>query len=313
MRKRSVKFEKAPKSDGLKRDNSAGTDVTVRVSPVMLVMATVFVAFGMVYEFACSLTAVILHEFAHARVAKKLGYVLNEIKIMPYGAALCGTCDMRPRDEAIIAAAGPTFNLVLGMVFAAMWWLIPSSYLFTQTFCVCNIYIGLFNLLPVYPMDGGRILFAALSGKLKRKCAYKICRIVSAVIGAAAIALFVVSAVYAPNICFLNVGIFMVASAFIPDARARYYALFAFGSRKKRIEMPFETRIYAVSSASPLAALCRALDPDKYNVFDVYDDEFKSVGRVGETELVELVQNYGYSVTIGEACSKYKNAKGLDF
>lgn len=270
----------------------------------MFVMAVFFVAFGMAYEFACSLTAVILHELAHASVAKRFGYALNEIRLMPYGAALCGKADMRPAHEAIIAAAGPAFNLALGMIFAAMWWLVPSSYIFTEIFCKCNLYIGLFNLLPVYPLDGGRALLALLCVKIKRKKAYTAMRVLSAVFGIAAIALFVLSALYAPNICFLSVGLFMLASAFIPDARAEYYALFAFGSRRERINKPLEIKAYAVGQNAALPELVKSLDPDRLSEFYVYDEGLNRCGSIDETSLVEFVKVHGYDSTVGDVVAQ---------
>lgn len=293
-------FFRARKKNEKPREKAKSDNITVRVSPIMLVMATVFVAFGMAYEFACSLTAVVLHEFAHAKVARRFGYALNEIKVMPYGAALCGAVDLRPKHEIAIAAAGPALNLVLGMIFAAMWWLVPSSYMFTQTFCVCNIYIGLFNVLPVYPMDGGRVLLALLSVKLNRRKAYTVCRVISALFGILAIALFCVSAAYAPNVCFLTVGLFMVASAFIPDARAKYYALFASGGRRERLKKTLEKRVFAVSEHTSVSELCRALDPDRFTQFDVYNDDERFVASVTEAQLVELIKRHGYECNVGQ-------------
>lgn len=107
-------------------------ELKVYISPVMAVMAVFFVATGMAYEFACSLAAVMLHECAHARVAKKLGYELNVINLMPYGAALCGDVQIKSAHEVRIAVAGPLFNLVLAVLFAALWWLAPATYLFTR-------------------------------------------------------------------------------------------------------------------------------------------------------------------------------------
>lgn len=262
-------------------------------------MAAVFVAFGMAYEFACSLTAVVLHECAHAKVAKHYGYALNEIKLMPYGASLCGSAELAPRHEIAIAAAGPAVNLALGLIFAAMWWLIPTSYVYTGTFCLCNMYVGLFNLLPIFPLDGGRIALAALSSRVRRKRAYFIMRIVSAAFGAACVALFIVSAVYEPNFCFLTVGLFMVVSALIPDNRAKYYELFAFSGRRERMTHPLEVKRYAVSSDAKLSELIKMLDPDKYTVFDVYDDRLKKTFELGEGELTELVKSKGYGAAVG--------------
>lgn len=277
----------------------AGDELIVRISPITFLMAVVFVAFGMAYEFACSLTAVVLHECAHAKTAKHYGYALNEIKLMPYGAALCGSAELAPRHEIAIAAAGPALNLALGLIFAAMWWLIPTSYVYTGTFCLCNMYVGLFNLLPIFPLDGGRIALAALSSRVRRRRAYLIMRIVSAVFGAVCVALFAVSAVYEPNFCFLTVGLFMVASALIPDNRAKYYELFAFSGRRERMTHPLEVRRYAVTADAKLSELVKMLDPDKYTVFDVYDRTLKKSYELGETELTELVKRRGYGAAVG--------------
>ncbi|MCH5351539.1 MAG: M50 family metallopeptidase [Clostridiales bacterium] len=293
--------------DSVKKANAAPPDgVSVSISPITFVMAVFFVAFGMAYEFVCSLTAVILHEFAHARVAKKLGYALNNIKIMPYGAALNGSAELTPKHEILIAMAGPAVNCIFGLIFAAMWWLIPVSYAFTHVFCLCNIYIGVFNLIPVYPLDGGRILLALLSMRVKRKKAYTAMRVVSVVFGAVMIALFILSAVYALNPCFLAVGLFMVCSALIPDRRSQYYALFALNGRKKRMSKPLETKIFAVSDRATVTELIRSLDPDKYCSFDIYDEDLAFVTRINEGELTEIAGSYGYGCPIGEAIAQKK-------
>ena len=278
--------------------------VAVSVSPVTFIMAVFFVAFGMAYEFVCSMTAVIVHEFAHAKVAKKLGYALNNIKIMPYGASLNGMAELTPKHEIMIAAAGPAVNLVLGLIFAAMWWLIPISYAFTQVFCLCNIYIGVFNLIPVFPLDGGRIMLALLSVRVKRQKAYFVMRIVSIVFGAVMIALFVLSAVYALNPCFLAVGLFMICSALIPDRRSQYYALFAIGGRRKRMSRPIESKSFAVSIDAKVADLIRSLDSDRYCSFDVYDDKLEFITRLSEGDVTDIAATYGYSISVGEAISE---------
>lgn len=291
--------------DSVKRKKRNTADrVSVSVSPVMFVMAVFFVAFGMAYEFACSMTAVILHEFAHAKVAKKLGYALNEVKLMPYGAALNGSADVTPKHEILIALAGPAVNLVFGLVFAAMWWLIPISYAFTYVFCLCNIYIGVFNLIPVFPLDGGRVLLALLCMRVNRAKAYAAMRIVSVVFGLAMIALFVLSAFYALNPCFLAVGLFIVCSALIPNKRAQYYSLFAFGGRRKRMLRPLEEKIFAVSESAALSELIRSLDADRYCSFDVFDEDLSFVTRVSEGELSELVGLCGYGESVGKAIAQ---------
>lgn len=291
---------KIPKIFRRKRRERADGEMRIAVSPIMLLMAVYFVAVGMAYEFVCTLSAVMLHECAHAKVAKKLGYELNVIKLMPYGAALCGDASMTPRHEALIAVAGPLFNLSISLVFAALWWLVPSSYLFTQAFCCCNLYIGVFNLLPVYPLDGGRIALSLLSLKLKRGKAYFIMRIVSAVAGLVAVGLFVWSAFYTPNICLLSVGLFMIISALIPDMRAKYTTLFSLEARRTKLSAPTEIKRFAVSDTAELAALVGMLDSDKYCEFDILNDNLEFVGTFTETELTEAIKVHGYTATAGK-------------
>lgn len=291
-----------------KRRERGADDVRIKVSPVMFIMAIVFVAQGRAYEFVCSLAAVILHECAHARIAKKLGYELNEIKLMPYGAALCGDENIYSRHEVLIALAGPLFNFALGMVFAAMWWLVPSSYAFTRAFCECNLYIGLFNLLPVYPLDGGRIIFCLLSSKLGTKRAYTVMRVISAVAGAAAVALFIASVFYSPNYCLLTVGIFMVVSAFVPDKRAKYKSLFGMLGSDKMKTRPLEVHTFAVGKGVKLSKLVSMLDPDAYSRFTVFDGGTE-VGEIDEGELVEAVKLHGYDA-VAETVLR---AQTLDF
>ncbi len=305
------KVRKKGEKSAQKKNGPDSDGVRVYISPTVFLMAVVFVAFGMAYEFACSLTAVILHELAHARVAKKLGYALNEVKLMPYGAALCGKADISHKHEVMIAAAGPAFNLVIGLIFAAMWWLVPISYAFTYNFCVCNLYIGLFNLLPVYPLDGGRVVLAFLSMRFSRNRAYKAMRVASFVFGLASISMFIVSAVYALNVCFLTVGLFMVISAFIPDERARYYALFSRAATSGKIARPTEKKVLAVLSTAPLLELAKSLDPDRFCAFDVYSENLERVCQVDEAEFFALVKNYGYEVAVGEAVRKSRNKLGL--
>ncbi|MDE7406610.1 MAG: site-2 protease family protein [Clostridiales bacterium] len=278
-----------------------GDEMRIYISPIMFVMALYFVGVGMAYEFCCSLTAVLLHECAHARVAKKLGYELNVIKLMPYGAALCGDVQLRPKDEVVIALAGPLFNLFIAVAIAAVWWLLPSSYMFTQAFCYGNVYIGLFNLLPVYPLDGGRVMLGILSGKLKRKTACRVMRVISIVFGLAAITLFALSAVSSLNLCLLSVGLFMTVSAFIPDGKVKYRALFAAGNRAERIKTPLQVRRYALSSRALLSDALSSLDADKYTEYTVLDDDMHVRGSFTETQLIGAVKLYGYAESVEKA------------
>lgn len=114
--------------------------------------------------FAC----VLLHELGHALVASKFRIRTRDIVLYPFGGVAAMMGDARPRAEFFIAIAGPAVNLFLA---AAIGVLVEISMegplhtfsgFMTRVFWT-NVLLAIFNLLPAYPMDGGRVLRAALA------------------------------------------------------------------------------------------------------------------------------------------------------
>lgn len=100
----------------------------------------------------------LLHEFGHAMMARRLGLHVVDVTIWPLvGMARIEGLAQRPTLEAPVAAAGPAVNLLLAGLCAA----IPSPWLAPGV--VLNLIFGLGNLLPLYPLDGGRIVRAWLA------------------------------------------------------------------------------------------------------------------------------------------------------
>lgn len=102
---------------------------------------------------------VVLHELGHALAARHYGIPTQAITLYPIG----GVARMQggrftPHQEMVVAAAGPAVNFAL----AGVTLLFPPTPLLSL-FLAYNLGLGLFNLLPAFPMDGGRILRAFLS------------------------------------------------------------------------------------------------------------------------------------------------------
>jgi Zn-dependent protease len=97
--------------------------------------------------------SLLVHELAHAVVGMRLGLNVIDITIWPFGGmARMDGMQERPELEGPVAAAGPIANLVL----AALFLLIPGP--FGEMGYLINGVMGLANLLPAFPLDGGRIL-----------------------------------------------------------------------------------------------------------------------------------------------------------
>ena len=268
--------------------------------------------FGFFGQFLSYFTAVLLHELAHARCASKLGYVLNEFRLMPYGAALIGEFeDADWRDECLIAAAGPLLNVILLIFCIALWWIEPKTYFFTENFAYACLSIAAVNLLPVYPLDGGRIVLALLSRKHNRVAAYKKLRICGYAAGVLFAALFAASCFFGANLSYASMSAFIILSTVIPDNRCRYQRLYQLSVRAKKAKKGMRTQRILLRKDAPSRTLFRWLNSNYYTEFLVVDADFRPLGIFSECDLERLPSEvYGGSVSdVIAACSNKKSGK----
>lgn len=126
--------------------------------------------------FAC----VVAHEYGHALMARSFGIGTNDITLYPIGGiASLRAMPKKPREEIAVALAGPAVNIVLAFFLALFLlvtgqWTASSNSLesgvlsfggFLMVVLVANVILAGFNLIPAFPMDGGRVLRAWLARK----------------------------------------------------------------------------------------------------------------------------------------------------
>jgi stage IV sporulation protein FB len=116
--------------------------------------------------FVSILIAVLIHELAHAYVAKKVGCNVSSVFIdILYGAALIDMEDTSHKEDIYIIFAGPLSNLLLFLLGYLLIGHVDTGLLFDflTTFNKVNLTLFVFNILPIFPMDGGRISKSILS------------------------------------------------------------------------------------------------------------------------------------------------------
>ncbi|MGB8956919.1 MAG: M50 family metallopeptidase, partial [Tumebacillaceae bacterium] len=189
----------------------------VRVHPLFLLMIAASAATGMVVETLVLFTIVIVHELGHIFVATSYGYRIREMKILPFGGVAKlehGAMGWNPRHEVAIAIAGPLNNLL--MIFIAL--LLHAVGLWsdglTQFFIKGNLTIGFFNLLPALPLDGGRILRAAISREQGYRAATEVSIRMSYLLATVLIVLGLFSLwVGSLNLAYVMLGSFLMLAA----------------------------------------------------------------------------------------------------
>jgi len=126
-----------------------------------LFLAVIVIAFwsGLGFYMLACILAVLIHEFSHAAVARHFGVKAKRITLLPFGAAVNLDCSILPRRcQALILFAGALGNAIAGIVAGAFLWVIPGLFGMLGLFIVANTTIAVMNLMPFYPLDGGKII-----------------------------------------------------------------------------------------------------------------------------------------------------------
>ncbi|GGK18131.1 protease [Yeosuana aromativorans] len=168
---------------------------------------------------------VVLHELGHALTAKKFGIQTQKITLLPIGGmATMEKIPESPKQELLVTLAGPLVNIVIALL---LYFIIPVKELiqlnFTEAFetfsrftlqnflfylFVINIALVVFNLIPAFPMDGGRLLRALLAIKINRVKATQIASTIGQFI---AVLFLLIGLLYNPFLVFIALVIFLGA------------------------------------------------------------------------------------------------------
>jgi Zn-dependent protease/CBS domain-containing protein len=181
---------------------------------------------------ACVFTVVVLHELGHALVARRFGIATRDITLYPIGGiARLERMPERPAQELLVALAGPAVNGVLAVaIYLGLRWggvgagddplTIGASFL-VQLMWI-NLSLGIFNLVPAFPMDGGRILRAVLAFWMERPRATAVAAYVGRGI---AVVMGIVGLVWNPMLAVIAVFVWMAAGqqATMEELKARLH------------------------------------------------------------------------------------------
>lgn len=157
---------------------------------------------------------VVLHELTHSYVAQKYGVEIERIVLLPIGGiSAMKELPRDPHQELRIAIAGPLTNLVLAAVLYPVFLLFgnslsPSLSFLLYYFILLNLLLGAFNLLPAYPMDGGRVLRAFLA---ERMSFIKATELAASIGKQLAIVMAIVGLFFNPFLIFIAIFVYLGA------------------------------------------------------------------------------------------------------
>ena len=250
---------------------------------------------------------VFLHELGHALAAKKYNIKTKDITILPIGGlARLERIPEKPKEELIVAIAGPAVNIALALITGLFITLPEIKELTIQlsggvnqsnfflNFFIVNIWLALFNLIPAFPMDGGRVLRAILSMKVERHIATKI----AARIGQLLAVGFIFLGFYSnPFLIFIGLFIILGAQGEVEMTKVGFMlrGIFVKDIVMKHYETIDENDIVENAVKQLLNGQCKNFLVTSQN---------NPVGSLSRDEIIEALSNNGNRATIHAVMNK---------
>ncbi len=238
----------------------------VKIHPLFFATMLFCALFGGLPSALICLVTALLHESGHIFCAAKMGFKCQTVKIMPYGAAaMCDVEGIRAGDEIRLALAGPLVNAAVCVALAGLWWFFPESYAYTDTVMQANLAMLVVNLLPAYPLDGGRVAGCVLAKLFKKRTALIILKVIASLCAAALFVAFFFSG-YNPTLIMF--ALFLVCSAIEKAPSAELINFSSEGKLSRGIEVKY---VLCDKNLTYKDAFKR-LDDKRYLVLQLYDN-----------------------------------------
>lgn len=258
----------------------------IKIHSSFLLFLLLVIAFRRINQFFLVILAVTAHEFAHAAVALTFGRKTESVLITPIGesARILGFETLSVPRKTAVLLAGPAFNIITAL--AIRFFFMGNEHV--EALMRISAVIGVFNLLPVYPMDGGRLLFAYLGNRLGILNAAFVAKYISKLGTAVFFATGFIQLVLFPlNMSLLAVGVFLALISKRENASMifSYYECML----NKRGVHKVKTAVY--SSRSVAAEVERVFTWDFFHIIYVIGENGEVAGILTEKQI------FGASVT----------------
>lgn len=254
-----------------------------------------------------------LHELVHGKIARKLGYHPEKISMGMFGGVLQIREDfIKPRDELMIHLSGPLFNLAIASV---LYCILNSPKIEELAYAeviltpvlIANLVLGIFNLMPFYPLDGGKIVKLYLAFFFGYGKAEKLSRFFSLIFS---LSLFFLG-LYLVQYNVLNIIICALAVNLYIARRQEYS--FIFYKVSKNIEegkIVDRSKIVVCKENIRAMKVVESYKPQERRIFTIVNDRGTYKGQLSEEELLAGIYDCGIYADFNKLLTSKKKRNG---
>ncbi len=256
----------------------------------------------MILLFAC----VVAHEFGHIFVARYFGVTTPTVTLLPIGGvAQLERIPEKPSEELLVAIAGPLVNVAIAVVLVVAFGAsLDANHLagvdkptvsMIDRLAAVNLFLVAFNLIPAFPMDGGRVLRALLASRLGYVRATEIAASIGQVV---AFGLGFLGLFGNPLLIFIAIFVYLAASS-----EAQLVAIRAM-SRDVPVAAAMMTQIARLAPEAHIDEAVDTLMRTSQSEFPVVDGAGALVGVLSRADLIRALKQLGPDARIADAMTK---------
>lgn len=246
---------------------------------------------------------VLAHEFGHIFMARRFGVMTPDVTLLPIGGvARLERIPEKPSEEFLIAIAGPAVNVVISLVLVVVF----GASLHTQglaamesaqismvdRLAVVNLFLAIFNMIPAFPMDGGRVLRALLAIRLGHVRATEIAASIGQFV---AFGLGFLGLFGNPLLIFIAIFVYLAASS-----EAQLVAMRAM-SRDVPVNAAMMTQYATLTADQHIDAAVETLLRTSQSEFPVLDADRHLLGVLGRADMIRALKTLGPDARVAEA------------
>jgi stage IV sporulation protein FB len=283
--------------------------VQLKANPLFLLLLVLYGCLGLMEEAFIILASLLLHEIAHTGMAFIQGVRVAEIELMPFGgqAKIEDFTGLDPEPEIYVALAGPLISLSLAAIFD---FLVVSDKPAVGLFVTFNYFLGIFNLLPALPLDGGRVTRALLSTRIGYRKATVYIALTGKIL-ALGIAGWGAYQTYLQQ----NAANFIIIGVFLFWAAAREGKLLAYSFMRYLIHKKGElsrqgylpSHQMVVQPETAIKKILHNTRPTYYILAVIINENHQILEVLTEAELIECLFELGPRATCSD-CSHYRRS-----
>ncbi len=285
----------------------------IRISLCVMLLPALTLMTGFFAAYSAVFISMLLHELGHIAVAGIFGVRTDIFSVSVLGfSASIQTSRCSRKESIFVYSAGPALNLLFFFTALILEHILPGEQEYFKLLAASNLYLGLFNLLPVMPLDGRQLMYVLLHGSLGSQAGGRAVRVLAWFVSV----LLTAAGVYQVLITTFNASLMMIGlhTMIVLRTTRLESALMSMREiiyRRSRLARRgiYAARDLVAMKDTLLRESLKSMDFDRFHIVYVLDDDLHIIGTFTENQIMDALVEHDEELTFGELADLQKKAR----